>query len=384
MSQTAKRKTYLNELEMLRAFGIIAVIMIHATSAAVVSYEQSNLFLFFAALNILSKFAVPIFIMISGLTLFYNYYDKPIDINTIKVFYMKRLTKLMLPFLIFSLIYYAIVIYYRHGFYDIGQFLSYFLTWEFVNKLIIGKTYTHLYFIFIIIQFYLLFPLMWYVLRKWASAVKWMFAVGLVIQWLYVLNAKEMGIKYVMSGFPAYSLYFCIGAYIGINYTSLLKYREQKLQGYAGILINGSMFIIWLVSGTISVNLFIQEAQGNMLDTNLWLIECIKEIYITASCLLLMQLSLWIKASHYEFLKRMLIHLGIASFGIYLLHPLFLKYYRMMGVEAGSSIYAAWMVGGFLLALLGSWGIVTLAGKVKGHWVLFGPISHRRKEKQLK
>jgi len=362
MSQLPAKKAYLTELEMLRAFGIIAVIIIHATSSAVVATDpNSALFLIIASFNTLSIFAVPFFIMISGLSLFYSYSDKPLNAKTVKIFYTKRINKIMLPFLIFSLIYYAIVIYSRYGFSSIEQFFSHFLTWSFLVKLIIGKTYTHMYFIFIIIQWYLLFPLMWFVLRKWPSTAKWMIAAGLVVQWLYMLNAKDMGIKYVTSGCFAYSLYFCIGAYIGINYAKLQQYWERKLGSIAFWL---TFIILWTTFGAISVNSFLHEAQGKMVVSNLWVIELNKEIYIATACLLLIVLALWIKVSHYELLKKMLVHLGNASFGIYLLHPMFLRLYRMTEVSGGPLAYGAWIAGGFFFALLGSWVIVTWAGKV--------------------
>lgn len=376
MSQPIVKKTYLTELEMLRAFGIIAVIMIHATSSAVVSTDlNSKLFLVFVSLNTLSKFAVPLFILISGLSLFYNYYDKPINAQAVRSFYKKRITKLMLPFLIFSFVYYSIVVYSRHGFSSLEPFISHFLTWEFLINLIIGKTYTHLYYIFIIMQFYLLFPLIWYVMRRWPHTLKWMIAAGLVIQWLYVLNAKDMGIKYVSSGCFAYSLYFSIGTYIGINYSKLQRYWEHKMGGIAWGL---ALIALWVIFGAICVNSFLLEAQGEMMVTHPWVIELTNEIYITAACFLLIQLALLIKSSRLEFLKSMLVHLGNASFGIYLLHPLFLRYYRLTEMGGSPLVYGAWIAGGFFVALLGSWIIVTWAGKVKGHWVLFGPISHKR------
>jgi peptidoglycan/LPS O-acetylase OafA/YrhL len=376
MSQTNVRKAYLTELEMVRAFGIIAVIMIHATSFAVVDSDPNTvLYLIMLSLNTLSQFAVPFFIMISGLSLFYNYYDKPLNIKTVKDFYMKRITKIMLPFLIFSFIYYAVFIYYRHDFTSFDQFSSYFLSRDFLIKLIIGKTYAHMYFIFIVIQCYLLFPLIWYVLRKWSSTVKWMIAAGLVIQWLYLFNAQDMGIKYVASGCFAYSLYFCIGAYIGINYTKLQQNGKRTLRNTLWRL---ALFVLCVISGATRVYTILSDAQGKMVIIQPWVTELENEIYVTTACLLLIQLALWLKASRFEFLKKMLVHLGIASFGVYLLHPLFLKYYRMMDVSGEPLVYGAWIAGGFFLALLGSWIIVTWTGKVKGHWVLFGPISHKK------
>jgi len=376
MSQPPAKKALLTELESLRAFGILAVIMIHATSSSVVNSDpNSTLFLILVLFNTLSKFAVPLFILISGISLFYNYNDKPLNKQTAATFYKKRITKILLPFLLFSFIYYATIIYFRYGFTSFEQFISYFQTWDFFIKLMIGKTYAHLYFIFIIIQCYLLFPLLWCVMRKWPRLVNWMITGGLLIQWAYMLNAKEMGIKYVTSGFFAYSLYFCIGAYIGINYTKLLSYWERKRSSIA---LRTTLIVVLAISGAINVIYFMREAQGKTLINQIFLVQLKNEIYITAACLLLIHVALRIKVSRMESLKTVLIHLSHASFGIYLLHPMFLRYYRMMDVNGSPLVYGAWIAGGFLLALIGSWIIVTWAGKVKGHWILFGPIPKQK------
>ena len=50
--------------------------------------------------------------------------------------------------------------------YDLAETWRSLFSIEFLEKLLLGKAYTHLYYIFIIVQFYLLFPLLLYILKK--------------------------------------------------------------------------------------------------------------------------------------------------------------------------------------------------------------------------
>ena len=98
--------------------------------------------------NTATKLAVPGFIFISGLTLAYSY--KEPKINNIYLFYKKRFINVVIPYVIWTLIYYLVYIILYN--YEIS--LKFFL-----ERLINGSMTYHLYFIIIIIQFYILFPM---------------------------------------------------------------------------------------------------------------------------------------------------------------------------------------------------------------------------------
>jgi len=72
-------------------------------------------------------------------------------------------------------------------------------------------------------------------------------------------------------------------------------------------------------------------------------------------------------------------HLGIVSFGVYLVHPLILLVYRQFPPNGGSTlIHHAWYAGGFLLALLISWVVVTALSRLTGwSWLLFGSVPNQ-------
>ncbi len=74
MASQLVRKEKLHELDYVRSFSILAVLMIHVTADATVMLAVDSLpWRGYVSLNKLSNFAVPAFIILSGIVLFYRY-----------------------------------------------------------------------------------------------------------------------------------------------------------------------------------------------------------------------------------------------------------------------------------------------------------------------
>ena len=160
------KKSYNPTLDVLRLISILAVVMIHTTTKV---FEitgnhlmQTPLTLF---LNQSARFAVPLFFMISGFTLKLNYPDNA----NLWVYFKKRISRLLLPYAVWSGIYYFLIYpgnnqpFWRISLYG-------------------GASY-QLYFIPTILLFYLLFPL---VNQFWKLfSTKYMVIVlGLIQMWI--------------------------------------------------------------------------------------------------------------------------------------------------------------------------------------------------------
>ncbi|CAM4499529.1 peptidoglycan/LPS O-acetylase OafA/YrhL [Paenibacillus endophyticus] len=383
MAQAAKRP-YIPELDLVRAFGILAVIMIHATSSVVASYDhQAALYPLYVFLNTAAKFAVPVFVFLSGFVLFYNYYDKPFTAGTIGQFYKKRMSKILMPFLLFSIFYFAYTRFMQFGFVDVQTFIGYFTTTKFLNMLLSGKTYTHLYFVIIIIQFYAISPLLLYAVKKFPFLGKHIIWIGMLVQWLFVYKlAGEWGVKSPGSYCFTYMLYFTAGAFIGIYYMKLAPWinlakhaaNPRKIAAAIGM---------WLLFLASSMLLFYFHYENRLYKTaviNTDLLEIIDEVRCITAGILLLQVSFWAYAAWNKAVVRALIHIGATSFGIYLVHPFILNLYRNTSSVGDPILYHAWVVGGFLAALLIPWAIVSLSAPIKWHWLLFGPLPTRKKK----
>lgn len=371
--QTSKKR--IDEVVIARAIAILAVLSVHSTSVAVVTLlPDSNAFTFYNALNTFSRFGTTTFIMLSSLVLFYSYYHRPLSKELMKRFYTKRLFYILVPYLIFSLMYTYVNSNYFADFATFPQFWS-----EFIDKLLIGKAHTHLYFVYISVQFYLLFPILLYFFKRFAAWTKHLIWLGFFIQWAYVLLNHYIW-KYPTTGSISlsYMSYFFTGAFIGIYYEQIKTWIESRKSFVVFI------FVLWALTVTFHIYLWHSaRAWGAVYDTKLFSLAWNLHTYFTALVVLIV--SAWLIRRAPSLLLRVLIPIGNLSFGIYLIHPLYLKYYRMHVDPGGDMMmYHLFIIGSFIGSLLVSIVIVYLVlYKFKWGWIFFGakprPIHIERK-----
>jgi len=370
------KKERVDEIYLVRAFAIIGVLFVHSTSFAVGATTESSLFYAYNFANIFFKFGTPTFIFLSSFVLFYNYYDKPLSKSMIASFYKKRLLYILLPYLVFSLGYYVLLhfLYYPHR--TIEEAVSIFLV-----KLLTGKAYTHLYFVFISMQFYLLFPLLLVAFKSRRSLAKYSVLIGFIIQWGFVLLNHYLMKKYQWS-VPnkgswslSYFAYYFAGAFIGIYYTQLKEWliiRKENLFTRKG-LVWLLLWVSWLTVGLLHVQLWHMTRLGLKNVNTLWY-ELLWNLHTFTSALVLLQLSYLVYRNAARWFVKLMMHLGVVSFGIYLIHPLFLLVYRRFP-ETRAFWHHVWYAGGFLVALIGSWIVVTVAFRYfRSAWIVFGNV----------
>lgn len=370
------KREHIHELNITRALAIIAVIMIHSTSTPVATLSsESSLFSIYVFLNIFSKFSVPAFIFLSGLVLFYNYIQKDFTKKMVINFYKKRITQIVIPYIFFSVFYYAVIQFYTTR--DVGLTINALFSIEFLQKLLIGKAYTHLYYIFIIVQFYLLFPIFLYFLKKIPAISHHLLWIGFVLQWAFVFLNAELW-QYPFKGSIAFSyiLYFLMGAYIGIYFERYKKFLKPTKESFNMAI--PIVWIVWIVASFYNIYLyyFVFSSQTYLVNSKVF--ELVFQIQSVTASIVILQLSFWIYDQWNKNIVNGLINLGALSFGVYLLHPFFLFIYRRIPVSGNSLLFHAWSIGGFFVALFLTWIVVILIGKyVKYHWIAFGPIPQK-------
>jgi len=118
-------------IESLKGFAIICVVFIHST------FNENDNFLNLM-IDVFSKFAVPLFIFISG---YFVYKQKDLILNNYKAYILKTFKKVAIPYIIISLL---ITFFTFHSYFD------------FIKNLIFGTASVPYYFIVVIFQLYIM------------------------------------------------------------------------------------------------------------------------------------------------------------------------------------------------------------------------------------
>jgi surface polysaccharide O-acyltransferase-like enzyme len=143
MTQLAKNKEIYLEISFLRAIACLLVVIVHVTGVSL----GGSLNYVILLLNQFSRLGTPIFAVISAFLLFNSAIKREFNF---RYFAVSRITKILFPFIIWTVFYASISFYVKY--YTINFKTVVFL-------FIFGGGYYHLYFITLILQFYLMFPL---------------------------------------------------------------------------------------------------------------------------------------------------------------------------------------------------------------------------------
>lgn len=202
---------YLSEVSILRVhyfdylkvFAILGVVIIHTTSNTIVHVDVTSFEWMVANFyNSLSRVAVPIFFMVSGALLLSSKGN-----NGLGNFYKKRVTKLFIPFFLWSIFYY--VLFGLRG--DYGEEIG---VLEFVTLFLSGDIYGRLWFFYSLLGLYILTPFL-----------KTM-----------VQNLSQQHLKvYLYIWFATTVLYISLNKFFSIDFAIDLTY----IYGYVGYFILG-------------------------------------------------------------------------------------------------------------------------------------------------
>lgn len=336
-------KSKIPELDFVRAFAIIAVVLIHSTSEATVIPESGSLTqIFFYTVNKLGAFAVPVFIILSGIVLFYRYFDqwKASDSLT---FYKKRIISVVYPYLAFSLLYYFFYQYLYNGkiFFDSRAFL---------DLLPLGDAAYHLYYMIIIIQFYLLFPIFITLAKQSRLFERYLILIGLLIQggfYVYI-HWFNTTIPNRASISLTYFALFLIGAAIGIHYSKISAWIERNLKW---------IILLTILIAITHVGMHSAGTYWRIKIENTWYM-LVYNAYALLMTIALIGIGKWI-LKRSPMLSKPFIRLGKVSFGVYLVHPAVLSSYKMYFPASGGTLaFSLNVFIGFIAALFGTWLIV--------------------------
>lgn len=182
----------------MRVAAVVAVIGVHASGIGVMRYGRLDPLHWWSvnAVDSLCRWAVPIFIMLSGALLLDPARDEPAP-----TFYRKRMARVGIPLLVWAWFYF-------------------FWTWAFygervdrtfvIRALLDGLTYNHLYFLFLILGLYAVAPLLRMYVRRVRRPQQWAVAalVLALVSFGILQNAIPMN---ALTRFVPFIGYFLVG-----------------------------------------------------------------------------------------------------------------------------------------------------------------------------
>ncbi|MCR8634889.1 acyltransferase [Paenibacillus radicis (ex Xue et al. 2023)] len=377
------KQAKIEEIQYMRGFAFLAVVLQHAIGHYAYLPEaglQDGVML--AVFLIAAKFAVPLFIFITGLVLFYNYKE---DI-AYGAFVWKRCKDIVLPYAVWSIVYALIF-----G----GDHLELWKeTKQIALYLFTGTACYHLWYVAMVIQLYFLFPLIQKALLRIRRSCKpWQLAVGFGLLTIgYVLltgqvsvigNAAEMlHISVLSSLFTEYAdrnalyfyLYFLMGAVVGLN----VEGWKRRIMNWKASFI----FIYVFISGLLlyKITASFQTKSGLVIQYNdTLLVQPFMALFLIFSVIAMSIISVIIQQSAGQWIKRMLTFLGHYSYSAYLAHALMLT----AATYIADSLFPDWNVSvrtiiAFVLCTLLSVGLAVLLSRFRIGRLLSGVPAPRK------
>jgi surface polysaccharide O-acyltransferase-like enzyme len=343
-----------------RIFAVIAVVVLHVSAIAVGSYGAVPKSYWWIAniANSACRWAVPCFVMLSGALLLAPEENEPAG-----VFLKRRAKRIAIPMMIWFLIYFLWLHFWK------GQpiTLKYL-----VKRLILGGPYYHLYFLYLIATLYAVSPLLNSLLRRLNSsmAVKVtavFLLLGVADSVIFYSFFNRPGWLDSISTFPVlFSFTFGFIGYFLTGYQLRSVALSNRLLWTAGFAFALSLLVTctgtYLLIDHFGLTSFGPYFYDNFSPTSILM-------SVSAFCLLKGTFVLRDESGPVStFIKR---HCAPATFGVYLVHPIFLEFFWKAGGPlriGGKGVieFHSW-IGMFLLSgmvLVASFGATMIVQKI--------------------
>ena len=323
-------KTKITELDYLRGLAIIAIVMQHLMGYINHPYAALGDIVVLSVVWHFIIFGLAGFVFISGAACFYNYGS--LEDFKYTNYIIKRAKQVLIPYLFWSLFYY-----YYH---DQQLGLTF---WQQVTdiscNLITGRASYHLWYIVMIFQFFLLYPIFLKAVEKvrmrvkteksFFLAVTGFFFICMLINWflLTLLPAIEkqsgaLGLFHDFNQtsshlFVAWLFFFVFGGLIGL-YPASFKQWVVKATPYNIPVWLGMFFYLLYNYG----NAIIRQQNGFMVLLNNYpLHRPLIVLFVLSTIINIYRICIWLSTKNKRVISKALLQISTYSFSIYLAHP---------------------------------------------------------------
>lgn len=294
----------------LRVIALFAVIVLHTTSPVLETYNKGplNVWLVGDFYNSLVRFAVPVFVMITGALMLHREYE-------LGDFLKRRLSRIVAPFLFWSLVYIAYMYYNEDIDYPDNWWLCFKQVCHFLRD---GASY-HLWYVYMLIGLYLIMPIISKFIRNATEKevryflIVW-FLVMMIEQPYFSKYKPSLDLRY----FEGYIGYLVLG-----HYLAFADFKIKNLKAWMYLLFIGSLAAI--IAGT-----YLLYHHYNGISTIMYEPISPSIMLISSSIFMIGKLS---APKLPQWLIKLRDFTGTYSFGIYLGHALILQLLDQQGLN---------------------------------------------------
>lgn len=293
-------------LDNTRIFAIFAVVFLHAAAAVVIGFSigtpewwVGNIY------DSIVRWCVPVFVMISGALLL-----DPTKNDDLKTFYTKRLSKILVPVLFWT------VVYLCHDSY-VTVLKGGEPTFDYLlGKLMSGKPHYHMWFLSMIIVLYVFTP---FLKKIVANSTKQELMVFIIVSFVLAM-INNFNAKFLGSGtgpFINWFLYYVPFFFLGY----LIRVDEKK---YSKTLLWG----VFIVTSAITAYACYYFGLSINSGAGLYFYEYLSITVIPMSISVMYLLKLWNKPIYSTNTTKLF---SALTLGVYLVHPIILEAMQRAG-----------------------------------------------------
>ena len=324
-------------MDWLRVFSIVAVVGVHVVSKIINTASTEEWAWQFA--NVIDsglRWCVPIFFMLSGALLLTRNPEEPVG-----DFLKKRLTKLLIPLIVWSGFYIA---------YKVMEQGESYTVWEMIKLFLMDDVYYHLWFMYTILGLYLMAPflriLVHYMTQKtFLSFLGFWFLFSAILPFFPKYLEFELAVPAEL--FSPYIGYFMLGAYL-----VMYPLAKKPLIWLAGLALIGYLSTIW---GTAHLT-----GQKGELDEFYYEHYRPNAFFISIFLFVLFQ-----RMSPRLNANPIITRISMATLGIYVIHPLVQLYLdKFFGINETMIHPAFGIPASWIIIFLISFGIIMVLQKI--------------------
>ena len=346
---------WIRELDYLRGFAALAVIAVHISMHFTLFPGVSLPALLNAFVYVAAHFAVPVFIFISGWVLALRYSGE----YSLRTYYRRRARTILPAYLFFTALYLLIPVegaVYLAGMPDPGAV---------VGALLTGTAAYHLWFFVVIIQLYILYPL---IIRGYdafdrAGVALYLLLTLLFFQILWNVGAHAAGALagadwylILARAFPSHLFYFILGIHVS-RHTGRFRSVMRSISpawvavaaGIGALLVGGVWVLPMLLQGSLS--------SATLAVFSVYRI--VEPLYYVPVIILLAMVAMRLEEAG-GLAADSIRTIGKHSFGIYLIHPLIIAAFAAAWISSTGMAWTDWMTYPvlFFVTAAASYGIV--------------------------